>query len=193
MLNLWEKFMISPLFFGVEVLPEPWRAWPRLLVEAEATSVEPVTARLSGVSVLERDPDCACLLFVGDRAAVEALYCIARVSDPLLLWALFLAALDDSCGRMRFAMCVLVDGEIGEIGFGSFSGSTTESFHESRLGSGGSSLFKLTVFNFFGCSTSSGFPLEVPGRLLLLEVDRRGSAQLRQPVALGGGSAVDES
>lgn len=78
--------------------------WPRLLVEAEPMSVEPVTAMLSGVSVLERDPDCACLLFVGDRVAMEALYCIARVSDPLLLCALFLVVVDCSCGRIRLAI-----------------------------------------------------------------------------------------
>lgn len=88
---------------------------------------------------------------------------------------------------------MLVEGEMGEIGFGSGSGCTTESFHESRLGRGGSSLFRLTVFNFFGCSASSGFPFDVPGRLLLREDDRRGNAQLRHPVALGGGSAVEES
>ena len=74
-----------------------------------------------------------------------------------------------------------------------FSGAGTWSFHESRLGSGGSSLLRLTV-DFLGGSASSGCPFEVPGLLLLLELDRRpGKAQLRHPCpeALFGGSTAE--
>lgn len=57
-------------------------------------------------------------------------------------------------------------------------------------------MVKLTTFGlgFFDWSASSGWPLEVPGLLLLLELDLRGRAQLRQPlaeVADVGGSAEE--
>jgi hypothetical protein len=83
--------------------------------------------------------------------------------------------------------------DVGDLTFS--GGGCTDSFHESRLGRGGSSLFRLTKFGlgFFGCSASSGCPFDVPGLLLLLEDDRRGSAQLRQPwpEAERGGSMGD--
>jgi hypothetical protein len=73
--------------------------WVRLLVETDPKSVWPEMARLSGVKVLEREADCgACLLCDGgDRAPREALYCMASVSDPLLLWD-FLPAARSGCG-----------------------------------------------------------------------------------------------
>lgn len=89
---------------------------------------------------------------------------------------------------MTLAMCVA---EVGDRT--AFSGAGKSSFHESRLGRGGSSLLRLTVV-FFGGSASSGCPFEVPGLLLLLELDRRpGSAQLRHPCpdALFGGSTAE--
>lgn len=67
---------------------------------------------------------------------------------------------------------------------GSGGGSTCSSFQESKLGRGGSSLFRLTTWGlgFFDDSGSSGFPLDVPGLLLLRELDLR-RFQLRQPLA----------
>lgn len=123
------------------------------------------------------------MLLGGERAAREALNCIASVSDPLrrcdFRFAAERSAGGGSCGRMTLAMCAA---DVGDL-MGSGGGFCC-SFHESRLGRGGSSRFRLTTFGLgaFVCSGSSGFPFDVPGLLLLLEVDLR-RFQLRQPCA----------
>jgi hypothetical protein len=82
--------------------------------------------------------------------------------------------------------------DVGDLTF-SFSGAaSTASFHESRLGRGGSSLFRFIPLDFFAWSASSDCPFDVPGLLLLLDNDLRARVQPRQP-ALFGGSTADES
>jgi hypothetical protein len=72
---------------------------PNWLVETDPTSVCPVMARLSGVRVLEREADpAACFGCEGDRAAMEALNCMASVSEPLLRCDLFCAEVRSGVG-----------------------------------------------------------------------------------------------
>lgn len=79
-------------------------------------------------------------------------------------------------------MCVADMGDFGDCGC-SLGCSGSGSFQVSRPGSGGSSLLRLTVLEspFLLCSDSSVGPFEVPGRLLLRELDLRGRFQPRQP------------
>jgi hypothetical protein len=82
--------------------------------------------------------------------------------------------------------------DVGDLTFSFAGAGSTASFQESRLGRGGSSLFRFIPLDFFAWSVSSDCPFDVPGLLLLLDSDLRARVQPRQP-ALFGGSTAEES
>lgn len=190
-LEAWAVVLLSPLRGRVcELEAVLVCCWSTLVVDEDAfvanfsVSLGLADTALAGTAALVGVWEVGCVPCRREdlRAGKAAVYCMAKVSDPLLLCC-FRAAGERSgccsCGRIRLAICVSAVGDLGDatscLGF-------SGSFQLSRLGNGGSSLLRLTAFDsdFLGCAPSSPWPWEDPDLFSLLVLFIRRRPQLRQ-------------